>query len=99
MHKHTLPALVAALLLAATPALAHGGRHHHRHRGHHGSGHFWTGLGVGVLGGYLLAPREAPVVIVGPEPCPLVREPLYNWWGRQVGWTAPKPVCGESEDN
>lgn len=37
---------------------------HHHH--HHGAGAFWTGVGVGFLGGALLPPPPPPVYVSAP---------------------------------
>ena len=63
--------------------------HHHRHHHHHHSGHFWTGVGVGLLGGLITSSYVAPAT---PPPSPVVVGPVIQSAPQRV-WVPP--VYGE----
>lgn len=70
-------------------------RHHYHH--HHGNGLFWTGVGLGVVGGLLASPQPVattlpPVVAVNPIWVPPVYEsrPVYDSFGRIIRYEQVK---------
>ena len=84
--KKIVFSVVAALSLACL-ARPHGGPRpgpwrggpapHYHHHHHHGAGAFWTGVGLGFLGGTLLPPPPPPPVVVA-APARVWVPPVYG---------------------